>query len=201
MYIIIDACNVLFQDSSEKTISAKRRVQFLDELVQYTCIKNHELVVVFDGGLHARARVSRHQALEVWDAGFESTADDCICLLLDRVKNGYEALLVSSDNELNKYAEDLDIVSIESALFKKIVQQSVQRLKKNTLVAKQKTDYIAFGPDCPELDALMMSRADSIFDKDARNKRRSENKNVAIASDGVRMSKLERRLVRILEKL
>jgi predicted RNA-binding protein with PIN domain len=204
VYIIIDGCNVLFQGNAERTISQGKRRDFLEQLVQYTFLKKHEIVVVFDGGLSARPQLTRYKTLEVWDAGFSHSADDCICRIFDRLRNVQNVLLVSSDNELNTYAENLDIVSIESALFKRLVYRAIHGMiatRSSTSKSAQKGDFVVYGSNSPELDALMMSRTGKVFDKDARSKQEKPVQKIPLLGEKLHKSKLERRLEHILEKL
>lgn len=200
MYIIIDGCNVLRSgDAGHQPVSQQKRDAFLIELQRYSKEKKHEVVVVFDGGFSFRPGYSRAGKILVWDSGINYSADDVIYDLLDEVGYPFETLLVSSDRELTNYAEDRNVVSIDAPLFRVLLHQ-VKNSRGPKKIEQQ--GYVCFGPERPELDALMKMGPKKIFDKDARGPEvKSMVDRFLLESPYKKGTKIERRLLRILEKL
>lgn len=121
MLIIIDGYNVLRGILLGRHASQKDRTNFLAQLTKYARIKKHALTVVFDGGQSAWPEKEDHKSLTVVYSGFNDSADDYIKTLLHENK-GKQALLVSSDREINWWASKLEIPSIDAQEFYELVE-------------------------------------------------------------------------------
>lgn len=149
MHIIVDAYNVLKAVSAEKMISNDCRKQFVRALSKYAQVKKHSLIVVFDGaepwvaGAHYHD-VEKHALVDVLYSGGGKSADECIKQLLAQARTK-DALLVSSDRDLNMFAASLGIPSIGSVTFHGILENFFSHkndVKKNgqSVIIKTSTD-------------------------------------------------------------
>lgn len=120
MIIVIDGYNVLKQLVGAHAGGSKERNRFIAQLSSYATYKKHVLCVVFDGGPHEWSFSERIASIHVVYSGARQTADEYICSYIELHKHA-EMVLVTSDNELNRYASDLGVPSIDSSLFYAIV--------------------------------------------------------------------------------
>lgn len=123
MILFIDAYNVLKRHSAHE-ISSKERARFLTLIQHYARLKNHRLIVVFDGGLSPWPTVYNQGQVQIVYAGNASQADEYIKKALPRYSQE-GTLLVTSDRHLGDYAALLGIVVVKAAKFATIVQQTV----------------------------------------------------------------------------
>ncbi len=204
MYIIIDGCNVLRSGKDPRPVNEHRKRDFMAQLAEYARYKKHEITVVFDGGVSARPEYYVQAGVTIWHSGYDYSADDVVKQLITEANYPFETLVVSSDRELNDCAEDHNIASIDSALFKKFLKQAL-RGRANQAVRKGSGCLTVYGSHSAELDALMMSAAQDVFDKDMSSaKPVSAASRYEVAGTGksiLKKGKVERRLQRILEKL
>src|SRR6266404_6481136 len=117
MIIVVDAYNLLRSvPPYKKTVTDKERAQFIAKLSLYGRRKGHKIVIVFDGGPHEWPFKENMKTVVVVYSGIHESADDYIKEYID-AHHTKDLLLVSSDAELNRWAERLNIPSIDSATF------------------------------------------------------------------------------------
>jgi len=195
MIIIIDAYNLLRTvPPYHKTISDKERRSFLIELATYAQRKNHKMVVVFDGGSYSwpfKENISKRMCVVY--SGANESADDYIKQYC-KEHTSQDLLLVSSDRELNGYAERLRIASIDSYDFYQMVSQELQTTSKSSKTTN--SDLIVLHESAQEIDDLMRQASENIQLKSEdfvdQSKRQSKKSH---------LSKHERALLKKLNKL
>lgn len=127
MIIVVDAYNLLRSvPPYKKNITDKERTHFIAQLSAYGRRKGHKMVIVFDGGPHEWPFKENMKVVTVVYSGIHESADDYIKEYIDahRMK---DLLLVSSDAELNRWAERLNIPSIDSGAFAQLIHQELSR--------------------------------------------------------------------------
>ncbi len=125
MIIVVDAYNVLKRETGTPDISHQQRIAFLSQIAHYNKQKGHEMIIVFDGGESSWPSVTKQRHLTVVYSGNQRTADDYIRSYLTHHAHK-DIILVSSDNELNFWADRHDIPSIDSDVFYTKLRQTVQ---------------------------------------------------------------------------
>jgi len=161
MIIIVDAYNLLRAvPPYKKTITAQERAQFINNLGVYGRRKGHKIVIVFDGGPHEWPFRETMKIVTVVYSGMHETADDYIKEYIEAHK-AKDLLLVTSDSELNRFAAQLQIPSIDSASFNQLVYEGLRvpdaiAQKKNDEVVKLAHDNYNF------IDELMMQASKSV---------------------------------------
>jgi len=197
MIIIVDAYNLLRAiPPYKKTITDQERVQFIAQLSAYGRRKGHKIIIVFDGGPYKWSLKENMKTVQVVYSGIHASADDYIKEYIEDHK-AKDLLLVSSDSELNRYAERLTIPSIDSSSFYQLVHQELST--KQSSVARKKQDQpIKVAQDAEQdLDTLMTEASKSIPVKSedfvASDKGRTAKED--------RLSKQERALLKKLKKL
>lgn len=126
MIIIIDAYNLLYAISERtKKLRDTERNQFIKELGAYARHKKHKLIVVFDGGDYSHPVKEKKWSIEVVYSGVNQTADEYIkkYLLNNRALDN---VVVSSDREINDYAQNLSVPSIEVHAFFELVRKALR---------------------------------------------------------------------------
>jgi predicted RNA-binding protein with PIN domain len=201
MIILIDAYNLLHAfPSHAKTLTDSKRAQFIKRLSRYGRIKKHSMVLVFDGGLNQWPSTDKIHEVQIIYSGTRFSADDCIKQYLSEHCTK-DILLVSSDRELNDFAQRLNIPSIDSPAFYYILQEAVQQSNKTNrsagdfvkMVRKEENEKES-GPQ-HDIDALMMEASKILPVKSedvVQDDRREKSKQV---------SKQERILLKKLHKL
>jgi len=197
MYIIIDAYNLLKTVSHDKTITERQRAQFIKEMAVYAALKKHLIIIVFDGHLTWHngklEEIKSHKNVDVIFSGDQS-ADDYIKQKLQSMKNK-DALLVSSDRELNRAANRYDVPSIDAPLFYRMVHDFF----KEKVSQKQGSHSVIKTAQSQDesIDQLMCEAAHQ-----KNNKKNDDELN----EDGDRkskmqLSKVERQLLKKIKKL
>lgn len=193
MQIIIDAYNLIKKIYASSFVSRYQIDLCIQMLAQYAFIKNHKLVIVFDGGDCLWLTKQHYSDLcELWWVGLGLKADDCIKQLLD-ARHTYH-LLVSCDRELVLYAQKNKIPSIEVVFFWEFVQKAIQVSKKNNQVSKKNNQKI-FLKERSVMDDLMDEFA---FQEEFKEVVEEENKVFFKKRD---LSKYEIQLYTIIKKL
>ena len=123
MIIIVDAYNLLRAiPPYKKTITDQERVAFIARLSSYAREKDHKVVIVFDGGPFEWPAKESRKRIEIVYSGTRQTADDYIKQYIQN-HHSKDLLLVSSDRELNHYAQLLNIPSIDSSSFYDLLRE------------------------------------------------------------------------------
>ena len=125
MILLIDAYNVLKQVFPSELIGERRRKNFIDELGRYAKIRQHKVMLIFDGGPYDRATKERISGVYVVYSGSLESADDYIKRYL-REHKSLDLLLISSDRDLRSTAQHVKIESMRSKDFYKIVQKTLR---------------------------------------------------------------------------
>lgn len=190
MIIVIDGYNLLKSILPAHTVREEERRQFLKVLGEYAKRKNHELIVVFDGGPYEWPSKEIVAGMKVVYSGRRKTADDVIRDYLDDYKTK-EVLLVSSDNALGLNASRYEIPYIASADFYLLLKEALRE----PLVAREPVVMVS-DKQSIDLDTLMHEAgANAAFKQDDLNHISSRQR----ASR--QSSKMERILLQRLKKL
>ena len=200
MIIIVDAYNLLHaMPGYRKTMTDKERAHFIAQIAAYGRRKGHKMIIVFDRGPYEWPFKETMKAVQVVYSGMHQTADDYIKEYIDAHK-AQDILLVSSDSDLNRYAQYHTISSIDSALFSQLLHEELAA--KNSAAVQRKSEVVKLVQDdefCSAaqemLDKLMMQASKKIIEKseDYVQHNKAQNKNT--------MSKEERILLKKLKKL
>jgi YacP-like NYN domain len=126
MIIIIDAYNVLKQVIPKQEISDKERNHFIAQMGRYAKIKQHKIIVVFDGGPYEWVHREKMNGTIVIYSGVHESADDVIKHYLED-HQAKDLLLVSTDREINAVASRLDIPSIDAKDFYILVKHALHK--------------------------------------------------------------------------
>jgi predicted RNA-binding protein with PIN domain len=151
MILIVDGYNVLKQAKGARATEAEKQ-DFIKNLVRYAHEKNHEVVLVFDGGHSMYPSKEREGSIIIVHAGIHQSADDYIKKIVEK-EEGKECLLVSSDNELCFFAHRREIPSIDALAFFRLMHE-----KKGEIVTGGpggKLQKLSTTPADKELDELM----------------------------------------------
>lgn len=176
MIIVIDGYNLLhyvFPGSKGKLI--KHRDTLVRHLGFYKSKKDHEIVIVFDGGLLSHALREVHRGIVVVESGQKSNADDWIVDYVERNKQ-HSFLLVSRDRELaHRCKAEADVDVIDAKDFYDLVQGYVLEEVQQELTRPggdvEKFDRDDDNNELSEIDSealdILMSQTDmGIFLKD-----------------------------------
>jgi len=152
MILLIDAYNVLKQILPAEKIGQRERKEFIDSLGRYAKIRQHKVILVFDGGPYDRPTKERVSGIYVVYAGWSESADDYIKRYLKEHKS-LDILLISSDRDLRNTARRCKIESVRSRDFYKTMQvalkEGASKKTKETEVIKTIAGYDE------ELDKIM----------------------------------------------
>jgi len=160
MIIVIDAYNLLHaMPSYKKTLTDQARIKFIKQLGQYGQSKGHKIVIVFDGGPYEWPYKERMHAVQVVYSGVNETADDYIKEYLDSNRSK-DLLLVSSDTELNRFAERFSIPSIDSAAFCYVLQEE---FRDSSTIGKRQAEAVKMNQNSSQdIDLLMLEASKSV---------------------------------------
>ncbi len=163
MIIIIDGYNflkALFPKIKDKL--THQREQLIKSLALYREKKEHEIVVVFDGGFSDKASREVHRGVVVVFAGQKRSADDWI---VDYVKRnfGKEMMLISGDRGLAGRCRRFNIDVLEVHDFAKLLE-SVLLESIETSLSKKDDDISEI--DSEALDVLMEQSGVNSYEKD-----------------------------------
>jgi predicted RNA-binding protein with PIN domain len=199
MIILVDAYNLLRATPPyKKTITEKERMQFIARLSGYGRAKGHKIVIVFDGGPHEWPFKENMKIVQVVYSGIHETADDYIKEYIQAHK-AKDLLLVSSDSELNRYAQHHTIPSIDSSMFAQLLYESITIQKSSNAQQPQEITKLTqdkeFSADAQEmLDKLMTQASKNVSEK-------SEDFSQARTMKKDQLTKEERILLQKLKKL
>ena len=191
MNILIDGYNLLKQIFTGKEIAQAERDRFIKKLQEYAHRKGHSIFIVFDGGSHPRPTKEKNGPVSVIYSGYKDSADDVIKHYLDEkiLKN---LLVVTTDRQLNSYADQYGIPSLDSVDFYQILSQKepqVQGYKKSSGQAQK----LRSDEPLTQLDILMQEGSQMLQHK---NEEPSQVEHPLKTS-----SKIEKRMLAILKKL
>lgn len=192
MIIIIDAYNILKYFYQDEYITEKQRSQFVQQLIRYGKKKGHELLIIFDGGPYGLPdRIVKKPATVVY-TGAQERADDYIIREMKKYK-GYDLLIVSTDREITGRAEKHNIPYIDAHLFYTFVRAALNIPDKQG--KKSKPALKLHKESDTSIDELMESVEVPVYlQKDDEDVEQAGVK-------GKKLSKNERRLMSVVEKL
>jgi len=173
-------------------IEDKLRQQLIYQLAAYQKKRGHSIILVFDGGTTSWPAQEKNCGVCVVYPGFKKTADEYIKNYITEF-HGQDLLLVSSDRELNLWANKYDIVSLDSISFFKILNDTLTG--KTTSKQKKTCTVKTTSTEDPFLDALMQDSTKHIPLKDEDRPYTTRTK------QGKEIPKIERILRKKLEKL
>lgn len=192
MIIVIDAYNVLKQQSDTLQVSEKERNRFIALCGKYGTIKGHKVVVVFDAGPYDMVTQFREHGAYVVYSGYRETADSYIKRYLNDHKE-YDVLLVSSDADIAREASRLGVPSMDSHHFYQVMMQEVAH--RGDAGAQKKSEPVKLTKRTnEEIDALMREASEVVPTKsaDVLNEMKSEKR---------QLSKKERQMLKKIKKL
>jgi len=126
--IIIDGYNLIRQSHSLKRLDAQNleqgREALLERLAAYRQVRGHPITVVFDGwgGYNLSSTRTRHEGITVVYTAQGQTADEWIQARVGGVQYG---AVVTSDREIQQYAERAGLVAIPSRSFERRMEASI----------------------------------------------------------------------------
>ncbi len=190
MIIVIDGYNVLKQVKGAREITHNERERFIALLHQYGKLKGNKMVLFFDGGQTQWPSRERYKGIEVIYSGTGQSADDCIKHYLKDHPN-YDLLLVTSDHELGLWASHIQVPSIHSIDFYRLMMQETTHKPEQH---KPLGQLIKTTDEAHESIDLLMQEVDTVYSK--KDDLVGEH-----ASDKSRLSKKERKLLQKIKKL
>lgn len=203
MKLIIDGYNVLKMMYPAAQVDEHERERFIARIARYARVSGNMPYIVFDGGDDIRPVFLHQKNVVVVYSGYRESADTVIKGLLEEEQRN-EVLLISTDRELNKYAENFDIPSMDSVVFYGYVrdrlseQEHDQTRQRSRVSPKGEIKKFAGRSSSPELDALMEEAAGKVMYKDeqeyAQAGRHASHKSK-------KDSKLTKRLEALVKKL
>lgn len=194
MIIVIDAYNLLHaMPFYKKTLTDLQRARFIKQLAVYGQRKGHKMVLVFDGGRFEWPQKEKIHSVYVIYSGIHESADDYIKDYLEKNRSK-DLLLVSSDTEINRYAQRISIPSIDSVGFCVLLNEALQ--EKNSVQTNSQAIVKMTQDTSYDIDELMINAAKNMPVK-ADDIGNSQTKNVK----SNRMNKQDRALLKKLNKL
>ena len=192
MNILIDGYNLLKQALGTKQISERQRNWFAQRAAEYANKKGHTLYIVYDAGPYTRLTKEKKGRVITVYSGHKDTADDIIMHYIEEnlLKN---LLVVTTDRQLNAYADQFGIPSIDSLDFYRCMKEEAPRIAGYKKVSGH-AQKMRPGEGSSELDALMQEGSSVLQYK-------QEGEDEAPAYDTKGSSKKEKRLLAILKKL
>lgn len=162
MILIVDGYNLIKSALGISSISEKFRNDFISILNNYAKIKEHKIILVFDGGSYSYPSKQNFDQVTVVYSGYNSSADDTIISIMDE-KRSRDILLITSDRELRKFALNISIDSVSSLEF----YDFVKNLGKVKIESKSdKTLHKTSNDNSLELDQLMQEGTKQIQKKE-----------------------------------
>ncbi len=194
MIIIIDGYNMMKQADSDRHIGEQERQRFIQRLSRYGRRKKHTMVVIFDGGPQTWPSKELINGVKVVFSGVNETADELIMQYIKDCRTK-ELLLVSSDNELARFASTHEIISIGVHDFDYLMREALTAASdKRGDIARE--SEIELDDTVHDLDALMEAGSEII-----PHKQEDQSDNTQRIATLQRISKKDRALLKKLNKL
>lgn len=190
MLVIIDAYNLIKQALKKEYVSESEIKYFIKLFKKYSEKKHNQLKVVFDGGPLAYVSRERHGLVEILHSGYSQSADDVIKDILQEYVGRANIVMISSDIELQKYADKLGISFLSAKEFyDKIFDVNFSKSKSDEV---KRDNQLYKTSESNELDELM-----DIYTKNIQIKREDFEKQ----EPGKIGSNKDKKTNRILKKL
>jgi predicted RNA-binding protein with PIN domain len=189
MHILIDGYNVLKQISIEKEISDYERQKFINQIRHYAHEKKHSISIIFDGGPTTwPSKHEKHDVIIVY-SGSQQSADDVIKKIIEKTQK--ELLLVSSDRELNNFAHNFGVTTIDALSFYNLIKESLKKPAKSNgdIIIKTSQAEDSYIDELMRKSKLPLERKNEIEYYDKRK------------SPSIKSSKKERALLKKVKKL
>ncbi len=189
MNILIDGYNLLKQLLGGQ-ISDRQRKRFAEHAAEYATRKGHTLYIIYDGGPYNRMTVEKNGRVITVYSSHKASADDIIKRYIEErlLKN---ILLVTTDRQLNAFADTYDVPSMDSLDFYECMKDMSSRVTGYRKTAGQ-AHKLHPDRDSSELDELMQEGSHMVLYKE-------EEPEEDATSHGI--SKREKRLLAVLKKL
>ena len=174
-------------------VSERRINQFIIDLGRYAKKSGNQVVAVFDGGPDIYPIREKEHGIIVVYSGQREHADDLIKRYLDTHK-GEDILLVSTDRELDGYAQKLGLEYIDSYDFYQLMQERLAGVvEQETQLLDDDVLYKISEISDTDLDALMEAGSEKVMLKDEESERSRESKRHKMSKkDRQRLSKLKK---------
>ena len=189
MKLIIDAYNLFKQLVKKNRLTEQEQRRLINCIKKYSNRKNHEIELVFDGGFSAWLSREVEDRVTIVFVGGGKSADAYIKAYIENWHTK-DILLISSDHELQVWADQYDIASLGALDFWHFVQESAIPVAKNKNMNVVKMDETASNS---ELDALMYSVKNVPKKDSTESQERVSHKAVE--------SKINKRLLQKIKKL
>jgi uncharacterized protein len=134
MHLIVDGYNLLHVGRSALALTPsdlqRERDHLIDQLSSFRRIKPYDVTVVFDGwqGGWVTERRERIKGVDVIFSKLGEKADEVIKRLVK--EKGAGAIVITSDREIARYAEKMDVAVVSSDQFKDRVEMAAVRTEK-----------------------------------------------------------------------
>ena len=128
MHLLIDGYNLLHVNRSMTQLDSIQlqweRDRLIDQLSTYQKLKSCEITIVFDGwqGGWSTEKRERKKGIELIFSKLGEKADEVIKRLVREKGSG--AIVITSDREVSKFAEKMDVAVIASEQFREKIEQS-----------------------------------------------------------------------------
>ncbi len=195
MIIVIDAYNILKQVITKQEISEKDRIHFIAQMGRYAKIKQHKMIIVFDGGPYEWVHKEKSNGITVMYSGVNESADDVIKHYLEDHQTK-DLLLVSSDREINAVASHFDIPSIDAKDFYILVKHALHEEPEKTI---ELNNHLVKINEEKNMDIDELMRVASQFVPVKEEDRAVEIK--SRLSSAYKEGKKDKKLLRVLKKL
>ena len=135
MHLIIDGYNLLHVNRSltrlNSTLLRWERDRLIDQLSAYQKLKSWAMTVVFDGwqgGWNTEKREKKRE-MEIIYSKLGEKADEVIKRLVK--EKGSEAMVITSDRDISRFAERMDVAVIPSEQFFEKLEVSSNRFEES----------------------------------------------------------------------
>ena len=135
MHLIIDGYNLLHVNRSLTCLSSIQlrweRERLIDQLSAYQILKSCRMTVVFDGwqGGWSTEKIEKKREVEIIYSRLGEKADEVIKRLVK--EKGSEAIVITSDQEISRFAERLNVAVIPSEQFVEKLTTSSDRVEES----------------------------------------------------------------------
>jgi len=170
--IIIDGYNFIRQSYSLKRIDAQNleqgREALLERLTAYHQVRGHPITVVFDGwgGFNLSSTRTGHEGITVVFTAQGQTADEWIVARVGGVRYG---AVVTSDREIQQYAERAGLVAIPSLEFERRMEVALRGDTDGDTMDEEEWEEEEFAPAKRKGSAWQLSKKEkkrrAILDK------------------------------------
>ena len=132
MHLIIDGYNLLHVDRSLTSLNSIQlqweRERLIDRLSTYQKLKPRLVTVVFDGWQEGRSTETREKrkGLQIIFSKLGEKADEVIKRLVKEKGSG--AVVITSDREVARFAQRMDVAVIPSEQFRERLQEGSSRM-------------------------------------------------------------------------